>query len=72
MSGLAIFAIIIGVIGFFFLSNATTGTGIICFGCLLAIIARMNQADKHHAETTQVLNSINRKVYELPSPSDKE
>lgn len=58
-------ALIIGTIGLFFLSTATSGVGIICFACLVSIIARIKQADANHTQTLEVLKSINRKMYEL-------
>lgn len=35
-------------LGLLFLSEATTGVGLIAAGCFLAIIARIAQASSHH------------------------
>jgi len=43
-------ALIIAAAGFLNLSNATLGVGIICFACLLAILARIAQAAEHRKE----------------------
>jgi hypothetical protein len=45
---LRILAVLAGLVGLGSLSNATMGVGIICFGCLLGILARMAQAEEHH------------------------
>lgn len=45
---LVIAAILLGCVGALFLSQATTGVGIIAFACLLAILARITQASDHH------------------------
>ena len=55
MDGFAVTALIIGVIGFFFMSQVTMGVGIVCFGCLLAIIARVRQQETHHQEMVKLL-----------------
>lgn len=39
-----------GVAGLFLLSEATFGVGVLAFSILLAVLARMNQADAHHRE----------------------
>lgn len=49
----ALAALVIGIIGLNFMTKATMGVGIICFGCLVAIIARVRQQETHHAETMQ-------------------
>jgi hypothetical protein len=47
---LVVVSIIVGVFGFFSLSQATMGIGIICGACLLGILARIAQASKHQEE----------------------
>lgn len=64
-TGFLIVAVIISIIGFFFLSNVTLGVGLICGGCLLGIIARVRQAEAHHFEITRHLMTINNKKEEL-------
>ena len=55
---LVILALISGVIGFFSISQATTGVGFLAAACLLAILARISQADKHHKEVIEQQNAI--------------
>lgn len=43
--------------GLLLLSQATLGVGIICGGCLLAILARMAQAAHQHRELIRKLES---------------
>ena len=47
-------ALITGLLGLVSLSNATAGIGGIAFGCLLAILARLIQAQRHHAQLMTV------------------
>jgi Na+/phosphate symporter len=47
---LAVLAILIGIIGFLFTSQATLGVAIIGFGCLVAIVGRIQQASAQHKE----------------------
>lgn len=54
-------AIIATVIGFFFLSNITSGVGLVCTGCLLGIIARMKQAEDHHKHMIEFIIIQNNK-----------
>jgi hypothetical protein len=63
-NGYVIIAVIIGIVGCLLLTKITGGVGMICFACLVAIIARMKQADLHHAEMQIVLETINRKTPE--------
>lgn len=57
-TGFLIAAVLVGIVGFFFLSNVTSGVGLICTGVLLAIIARVRQAEHHHFEVTRLMLSI--------------
>lgn len=52
MAILIIFAVGFGLFGLVFLSQATSGVGLIAFGCLLAICARIAQAASHHSPGT--------------------
>lgn len=52
---LVVVALLAGVIGLLFMSQATTGVGLICFACLLAILARMAQAHEHHKTAARIL-----------------
>jgi hypothetical protein len=54
---LIIFALIGSFIGLVCLSEATVGVGIICFSCLLAILARINQAYEKHKELMEKIDS---------------
>ena len=45
-------AVLAGAAGLLFLSQATTGVGLIAFGCLLGILGRIAQADGHHKRQT--------------------
>ncbi|MDD2856466.1 MAG: hypothetical protein PHU01_13135 [Desulfuromonadaceae bacterium] len=55
MNGFAVAAIVVGIIGFFFMAQVTMGVGIVCFACLLAIIARIRQQERHHEEMVKLL-----------------
>jgi len=48
---LIVFAVLFGLGGLVFASEATSGVAVIAFGCLLAIFARIAQAGRHHDET---------------------
>lgn len=37
------------------LTGATAGVGSICAGCIFAVLARIAQARKHHAEVVKLL-----------------
>jgi hypothetical protein len=50
MSGLIVFALLAGVLGLVFASQATIGTALVGFGCLLAILARITQAHYHQCD----------------------
>lgn len=52
---MVILAILAGIGGGLSLSNATMGVGIICGGCLLAILGRIFQADRHHENVRALL-----------------
>lgn len=51
VSVLMVVALIAGLVGLVMSSQATSGVAIIAFGCLIAIVARLVQADKHHRES---------------------
>jgi len=55
MAFLIVLALLAGFGGLMFLSNATTGVGVICFACLFAILARIAQAAEQHKELKSVL-----------------
>jgi len=57
---LVIFAIIAAIAGFFTLSEATMGVGILCSACLLGILARIVQASKHQSELLKKVDSLNK------------
>jgi hypothetical protein len=48
MPGLIVLALLAGVLGVVFASQATMGVAFVGFGCLCAILARLRQADIHH------------------------
>jgi hypothetical protein len=48
MAALLVLAVLGGIVGFMFLSQATTGVGIIALACLIAIVARIAQAAEQH------------------------
>jgi len=48
-------AIIAAVIGFFLLSQATMGVGIVGLGCLAGILARIAQAHEQHQEMMKTM-----------------
>lgn len=48
VSALSILAFLVGIGGLLFLSQVTAGVGVICFACLLAILARISQAETHY------------------------
>lgn len=52
---LLILAIIAGVIGVLMLSEATSGVGLVCLGCLLAVLGRILQASEHHRDAMRRL-----------------
>ena len=45
-------ALLVAAVGVLFLSEATSGVGMIAFACLLGIIARIAQASDHRAKAT--------------------
>jgi hypothetical protein len=49
------FAVIAGLAGLLFMSQATAGVGLIGFGCLLMILARIQQAERHHKAAAAAL-----------------
>lgn len=51
---LSIFATLAGLLGVFYLSQATVGVGVIALGCLLGILARIIQAAEHHKSTASI------------------
>lgn len=56
---LVVLAILLALIGFFSLSQATTGVGILACACLFAIFARIAQASDHHAQVMKVIGQGN-------------
>jgi len=52
---LLIIAIVLAGLGALFLSNATSGVGLISLACLCAILARISQADEHQRELKALL-----------------
>ena len=56
MAFLIALAVLVGLAGLLFLSNATTGVGVICFACLFAIFARIAQAEEQHKELKRLLD----------------
>lgn len=59
---LVIIAVLAGIVGGLSLSNATSGVGIICGGCLFAIFARIMQASEQHAEVALLLSAHQKKT----------
>jgi len=51
-------AVLSGLVGLGMISQATLGVGFVAGGCLLAILARMAQADAQHKETVKLLNHL--------------
>jgi len=45
---LGMLMLFLGIVGLSLLSQATVGVGLICFGCILGILARLAQAEKFH------------------------
>lgn len=56
---LIIIAVLAGIAGGLSLSNATQGVGLICGGCLAAILARIWQAAAHHEAAQAALKEMN-------------
>ena len=54
---LLIIAIALGLWGGSMLTQATVGVGVICLACLVGILARLLQADGHHAKLERLLKS---------------
>ncbi len=57
-SVLVLIAILMAGIGFLFLSDATTGVGIIGLAALMGIFARLAQANKHHNELMEKMEEL--------------
>ena len=57
MHSVLILISILGLAGILFLSEATSGVGVIALGILFAAWARIAQANKHHSETLAAINS---------------
>ncbi len=51
-------AVLSGVVGMALISQATLGVGFVAGGCLLAICARMSQAEAQHKETLKLLSNL--------------
>jgi hypothetical protein len=47
---LAVVSLLVALLGLLFASQATIGVALVCFGCLLAIYARLAQAHVYHRE----------------------
>lgn len=70
---LVVVAVLFGIAGLFFLSEATTGVGLLAFGCLLAIMARIAQAGAQHQEATAAVESSSEpEAAPLLSPAERE
>lgn len=52
---LIVLSVLAGLVGLAYMTQATTGVGIICGACLLAIFARIAQASDHHRELKQLI-----------------
>lgn len=52
------------------LTQATYGVGLICLACLIAIAARINQAELHHRQRLEADHG--RRVLEEPTAPPKE
>lgn len=50
MKPLIVIAVLAALLGLILVSQATAGVAIIAFACLLAIFARIAQAESHHRE----------------------
>lgn len=50
------------------LTQATYGVGLICFACLIAILARINQAELHHRQRLEADHP--RAFGDPPAPAD--
>jgi hypothetical protein len=55
---MVVLALLAGLGGFTSLSQATMGVGIICIGCLLAILGRIAQAAEQHRDIKTLLERI--------------
>ena len=71
MAGILVFlAIIAGIIGFFLLSQATMGVGVIALGCLFGIMARLAQAGSHAKQLREALKYPLPQTIEPPAPKE--
>ena len=61
---LVIMALFLGFAGLYFMSAATTGVALLCFACLVAILARLRQASIHQKEMVASLYEIALKAYQ--------
>ena len=52
---LVVLAVLVSLLGLLALSQATTGVGLIAASCLLAIFARISQANHHHRKLISML-----------------
>jgi hypothetical protein len=59
-------ALVAGVAGLLFASQATSGAALVALGCLFGVLARVTQADKHHAALTERLDDIKRRLASTP------
>ena len=69
---LIVLAVLAGVAGLASLSQATTGVGVICGGCLLAIFGRIAQATQQLAVMNTTEQAMARSVIEaMDLPADR-
>jgi hypothetical protein len=59
------------VIGFFFLSEATMGVGIIAIAGVLAIFARIAQADSHNLEVNNGIKRVHNLIAKTADPASE-
>jgi hypothetical protein len=67
-----IFGFLAMVIGFFTLSEATMGVGILAAGCFLGIVARIAQAAQHQKELGTILAAMTKEVKPKPVSSEEQ
>ena len=65
---LIIVAVILGIAGLLFLSEATTGVGLIGLACLAGILARLIQAAEHQDRLEKRLILMDQSLSERPQP----
>jgi len=50
----AIIGLLFGIVGLFTMTVVTQGVGLISFGCLICLLVRINQQDRHHEEMINI------------------